>query len=127
MLQIHHHRHSFSCYFLGSSLFHAHVLCMWLTAGCYLMGTIVYWLQELSCRAGFSALLTPLPEMLYGCFPAALPRVQRLPCVPAASCRRGSWLCFQSLTNLLQGSASPSPENTAVESESLKIVVDLCL
>lgn len=71
MLQIPHHRHSFSCFFLGSSRFHAHVLCMWLTVGCYLVGTIVYLLQALSCRAGFSALLTPLPEMFYGYFPAA--------------------------------------------------------
>lgn len=42
--------------------------------------------EQLSCRAGFSALLTPLPEILYGCFPAAPPRVQQLPCAPAASC-----------------------------------------
>lgn len=87
MLQIPHHRHSFSCYFLSSSSMHMSFVCGWHRA-VILWAPLCICYKQLSCRAGFSALLTPLPEILYGCFPAALPRVQQLPCAPAASCLR---------------------------------------
>lgn len=76
----------------------------------------------------FSALLTLLPEIFYGCFPAALWYDQQHSCALAAGCQqRFSSYVSRSYQMPSKGPHHPPLRATAVESGSLNILVDHCL